>query len=420
MKYNIILLLVIPFLIYGCETVTYENNSSLKNEIKPDMLNSEIKKQPYNAEIKIGVLLPLSGENSQIGRSLLKAAKLSLNKTKNNNIKLFIKDTENSNTNIISSYYELIEEEVDVILGPLFTKNIKIINPVSKDENTLIITFSNNSEIKNESTFISGLAPEDEIREVINYAMSKGSKNFGLIFPNNEYGLRSKKLIQNLVLEKNGEISELVFYNAKKPDFYEVSKKIASYEQRKLKLENKLEELKNTNTVTAEKKYKKLKNQDTLGELEFDSLFIGAENVKHISMLASILPYYDVDPKKVVYIGNSLWANSVTLKEPALEKGIFPNFSKKKFGNFELEYTEAFNTKPHRIAYLAFDLVGLISNLQKKNKKINVSNITATSGFIGTNGLFRFRSDGSIQRSLSVFQINNQNPIEVKKANLNF
>ena len=124
--------------------------------------------------------------------------------------------------------------------------------------------------------------------------------------------------------------------------------------------------------------------------------------------------------KKVVYIGNSLWANNVALKEPALEKGIFTSFSKKKFGNFELEYYEVFDATPHQIAYLAFDLVGLISNLQKKNKKINVSNITDSNGFIGTNGLFRFRSDGSVQRSLSVFQIKNQNPIEVKKANLNF
>ena len=420
MKYNIILLLVIPFFIYGCETVTYESNSSLKNKLEPNILNSEVKIKPNDTEVKIGILLPLSGKNSQIGKSLLKAAKLSLNKTKNKNIQLFIKNTENSNSNIISSYYDLIDEKVDIILGPLLSKNIKIINPVSEDENILIITFSNNSEIKNDSTFISGLTPEDEIREVINYVMSKGSKKFGLIFPYNEYGLRSKKLIQDLVSKKNGEISEFVFYNSKKPDFYEVSKKIANYEQRKLKLEKKLEELKNTNTVAAEKKYKKLKNQDTLGELEFDALFIGAENIKYISMLASILPYYDVDPKKVVYIGNSLWANNVALKEPALENGIFPNFAKKKFGNFELEYSEAFNEKPHQIAYLAFDLIGLISNLQKKNKKINISNITANNGFIGTNGLFRFKSDGSIQRSLSIFQIKNQNLIEIKKANLNF
>ena len=75
MKYNTILLLIIPFLIYGCETVTYENNLSSKNKIQPGILNSEIKIQPDSTRVKIGILLPLSGENSQIGGSLLKIPK---------------------------------------------------------------------------------------------------------------------------------------------------------------------------------------------------------------------------------------------------------------------------------------------------------------------------------------------------------
>ena len=366
------------------------------------------------------MLLPLSGENAQIGNSLLKAGKLSLNKTQNKNINLFVKDTESNNENIITSYYDLINKDVDIILGPLFSKNIKIINPISEDENIIMITFSNNIEIRDENTFISGLSPENEIKEVIDYAISKGSEKFGLILPDNKYGKRTKQLIQNFVLTMDGKVTQYVFYNPTNPDFYEASKIIANYDYRKTELEKKLNELKEVGTLTAEKNYKMLNKQDTLGELDFDSLYIGAENIKHISMLASILPYYDVDPKKVLYIGNSLWKKNVLLKEPALEKGIFPYFPEKKFSNFETEYVETFQKRPHEIAYLAFDLIGLISNLQKANKKINISNITASDGFIGTNGLFRFERDGNIERSLSIFQIKNQNPIEVKKANLNF
>ena len=408
------------FLIYGCETVTYENHSSLNKKIQPDLLINEIQINNKNTEIKIGILLPLSGKHSKIGNSLLKAAKLSLNKTKNPHIKLFIKDTEDNNINIITSYYDLINEDVDIILGPLFSKNIEIIKPISEDEDIVTITFSNNSEIKNENTFISGLTPENEIKEVFKYALSKGSKKFGLILPNNEYGIRAKKLIQRVVDENNGEVVQYVIYNPTKPDFYEVSKKIANYNQRKLDLEKKLEELKNKNTIVSEKEYTILKNKDTLGELDFDSIFIGAENVKHISMLASILPYYDVDPKKVLYIGNSLWAHNIALKEPALEKGIFPNLSKNESGNFELEYYSTFNEKPHQIAYLAFDLVGLISNLHRNNQEINITNLTSGNGFIGTNGLFKFKVNGDIERSLSIFQIKDQKLIEIKKAKLNF
>ncbi len=52
------------------------------------------------------------------------------------------------------------------------------------------------------------------------------------------------------------------------------------------------------NAESSKKEIKHLKNLDTFGDLPFDSLFIGVENFKQLSMISSILPYYDVDPKK--------------------------------------------------------------------------------------------------------------------------
>ena len=364
--------------------------------------------------------MPLSGKNSKIGESLLKASQLSLNKTKNKNIKLFIKDTENINKNIISSYYELINEGVDIILGPLFSKNIELIKPIALDEEVIMITFSNNTDMKSKSTFISGLTPENEIKEVLKYAIANDQDKFGVILPNNQYGNRSKNLIKKLLLENQGQLIKLVLYDSENPDFYKVAKLIANYDRRKLDLEKKLDELKKLNTLEADKNYKLLKNKDTLGNLNFNSIYIGAENIKHLSMLASILPYYDVDPKEVLYVGNSLWSHNIALKEPALEKAIFPDINQAKYKNFAIEFQNNFTIKPHKISSLAYDLIGLISSLQKNNEDISIANITNKSGFIGSNGLFRFNEDGSIERSLSIFQIKNQKIKEIKKANLKF
>jgi hypothetical protein len=283
-----------------------------------------------------------------------------------------------------------------------------------------MITFSNNISLKSENTFISGLTPENEIAEILEYAISKGKKKFGVILPDNDYGLRSKNLIESLLLNKQGQVSKLVLYNSESPDFYQAAKLIADYDNRKLKLEKKLQELKNLNTVAAKKKYKILKNKDTLGDLEFDSLYIGSESVKHLSMLASILPYYDVDPKEVLYIGNSLWSHNIALKEPALDKGIFPDFSRINYKNYDEEYFEAFDQKPHKISSIAYDLIGLLSSLQTNNKDITIANIANNSGFLGTSGLFRFKKDGNIERSLSIYQIKDQQIKEIKKASLNF
>ena len=412
--------LVIPFLFYGCETVTYENKTL--NYQSLDKTNKTIitEENKVIKEIKVGLLLPLSGSNSKIGKSLLKASQLSLNRTKNQSIKLFIKDTENFGKNIITSYYELINEDVDIILGPLFSKNVELLAPIAADENIIMITFSNNVEIKNENTFISGLSPENEIKEIFEYAILNGKNKFGVILPNNQYGLRSKKLIENLLLQNQSQLTKLVVYDSKNPDFYKTAKIVANYEQRKFDLEKKLEKLKKIKSIDSENEYKKLKNQDTLGELDFDGLYLGVENVKHLSMLASILPYYDVDPKKVLYMGNSLWSHNIALKEPALEKGVFSDFSQAKSGDFEFEYQGVFGQTPHNISSIAYDLIGLISSLQRSGQNINISNITNRNGFVGSNGPFRFNKDGSIDRSLSIFQIKNQKIREIKKADLNF
>jgi len=414
-NHNIILLLVIPFLFYACETAPYKNDLYTNKNIDETENTSLNEKKEIIKDLKIGMLLPLSGEKSKVGKSLLRASQLSLNKTNNKNIKLFVKDTEDPYKNIISSYYELIGEDVDIILGPLFSENIKLIAPIALDDKTIMITLSNNTEIKNKNIFISGLTPENEITEVLKYAISKGGNKFGVILPDNRYGLRSKELIEN-----KSQISKIVLYDPKEPDFYQVVKEVANYEKRKFELEKKLQELKSIKTVESEKLYKILKNQDTLGSLDFDSLYIGAENVKHLSMLASILPYYDVDPKEVLYIGNSLWSHNIALKEPALEKGIFSNIDQINYEDFANDYYKTFNEKPHKISSIAYDLIGLMSSFQKNNQEINFDNMTSKNGFVGTNGLFRFKKDGDIERLLPIFQIKNQQIKMVKKANLDF
>ena len=114
-NHNIILLLVIPFLFYACETAPYKNDLYTNKITYKTEKTSFNKKKEIVKNIKIGVLLPLSGAKSKVGKSLLRASQLSLNKTNNKNIKLFFKDTEDPYKNIISSYYELIDEDVDIM-----------------------------------------------------------------------------------------------------------------------------------------------------------------------------------------------------------------------------------------------------------------------------------------------------------------
>ena len=99
-------------LFYGCETVPPETKISINNTVNiSNKANIDKSKQVFKV-IKVGLFLPLSGPNAKIGKSILNATQLSLSKTQNSNIEIFVRDTEDINKNIISSYYELINNQI--------------------------------------------------------------------------------------------------------------------------------------------------------------------------------------------------------------------------------------------------------------------------------------------------------------------
>jgi ABC-type branched-subunit amino acid transport system substrate-binding protein len=115
-------MLVMSLLFYGCETVPPETKITINNTLNiSNKANIDKSKQVFKV-IKVGLFLPLSGSNAKIGKSILNATQLSLSKTQKGNIEVFVRDTEDINKNIISSYYELINKDVDIILGPFIFK----------------------------------------------------------------------------------------------------------------------------------------------------------------------------------------------------------------------------------------------------------------------------------------------------------
>ena len=52
---------------------------------------------------------------------------------------------------------------------------------------------------------------------------------------------------------------KFVQYDPEDPDFYAISKRVSNYEDRKIKLENKIDQLSKINTKEAEQELKKLK-----------------------------------------------------------------------------------------------------------------------------------------------------------------
>ena len=397
---------------YPNENFTYNKPINLDSNNKNNNSTSiqklkDVSDRDQKQILNIALMLPLSGKNYQIGQSLLNAAQLAAEKKGNKKIIFSIIDT-GDEEQLLSRLYNVIDNHVDIIIGPVFSNNVIQVREIIKNKNLPIITLSNNSEIKGDKLYIFGLTLEDEINELLNYSVKLNLKKYAVIVPSNEFGSRVEREIKEYQFKNNLLSFNFTFYNPKAPDFYDISKSVSNFEERKIKLENKIKLLEKENTEKAIKELKKLKRLDTYGELNFEALIIFAQNFQEVSNFSSILPYYDVDPKKIQFIGSSLWTKNLALKEPGLDNGYFTSLNIDNRKKFEDEYLKIFKSKPHSLATLSYDIVGLISNLHNNESYFSTQKLHNPNGFIGINGWFKMMPSGKVLRQPNIYKIKNQ------------
>ena len=81
---------------------------------KPSFVIAEDKK------IKIGLLVPMSGENVQLGELLIKSTKLALSDIVNDKIEIYPRDSGSNPNKTLQSALELKNLGIKIIIGPIF------------------------------------------------------------------------------------------------------------------------------------------------------------------------------------------------------------------------------------------------------------------------------------------------------------
>ena len=91
-------------------------------------------------KIKIGLIVPLSGENSLIGEKIIKSTRLAVNKINDDRIEIIPKDTKSNPIDALRVSKELYKNGVRIIIGPVFNESIKYLDDL---KNVTFISFTN-------------------------------------------------------------------------------------------------------------------------------------------------------------------------------------------------------------------------------------------------------------------------------------
>ena len=114
-----------------------------------------------------------------------------------------------------------------------------------------------------------------------------------------------------------------------------------------------------------------------------------------------------VNPKRVQLLGTGLWDDPRIFSNTSLEGGWFAAPESAGFRSFAGRYRARYGNDPVRTATLSYDAVALVAALVKTQgaQRFSEQILTNSSGFAGIDGIFRFRSDGTSERGLSVLQV---------------
>ena len=187
-------------------------------------------------------------------------------------------------------------------------------------------------------------------------------------------------------------------------DAADVVRGLADYDRRAQALAAERRMLAGQGDAAARRRLKRLSTLDTLGELPFDALLL-ADRGTRLRQVAPLLPYFDIDPAKIRFLGTGLWEDPATLGESALAGGWFAGPDPAARRGFEARYRRVFGESPGAIATLAYDATALAAALARTGGVFGPQAIGNRGGFLGADGLFRFDEEGIAERGLAVFEV---------------
>ena len=348
-------------------------------------------------KIKIGLLLPLTGQNQEIGKSVLRSVNLAINKIDDPILEIYPKNNFDNPDDNIKATQELYNQGVRIFIGPIFDKNIK---NLEKFNDAIFITFSNKNKTIQKNLIYAGVNATSQMATIKKFLEDNDIKKTICLIPETDF----KEEIKKGISQTRINLKKVFYYDTEPTEITKRIEKITRYDVRKQNLLDEIKRVESSDDPNKEKKIKNLEQRDTLGKLGFDSVIISDFDESLKSVITSLI-YTDVSTKRVHFITLNQWFDDSLLKEDSSQNIYFPSINKKNYDNFSNLFFKKFNSYPNHISFLSYDLVGLVYYLTKKNSLDDIDKIFNQKNiFKGKTGIFEIK-DKRISHILNFYKV---------------
>ena len=364
-----------------------------------------IQKVSAEEKIKIGLLVPITGQHSEIGKSIIKSVRLAINKIDNPLIEILPRDTQSNPSITLRKAKELNEIGVKIIIGPVFNKNLIYLDEI-KDVIFLSLT---NKIINNPKNIIStGINSGSQFNTISKFQKINEIEKTIILIPKENY----KEEIEKAIQQSKIKVNRVHYYESDPTKLTNQIEEITKYFQRKQNLENEIKRLEKSNKPNKKREIEDLKKLDTLGKVDFDAIIISDFDESLKSITTSLL-YTDVSPKDVYFITLNQWFDESLLKETSSQPIYFPSINKENYDYFIKTYHETFNEYPNQLSFLSYDLIGLVYYLIVKNDfVVSKKMFLKKNMFKGKIGIFDIKNN-KINHILNFYKVEDGSFIKI-------
>lgn len=328
---------------------------------------------------RVALLVPLSGANAGVGRSIANATMLALLDTQNRSVRITNYDTA---TGASAAAQRAIAEGAQLIIGPLLAENVRQVTPIARAAGVPVLSFSNDTALAGSGAYVMGYIPAQSIERVVNYARSQGVTSFAGLVPNGLYGERASTAFLRSVESGGGRVVSLQTYG------------------------------RTPGAVTAA--------AAKLGAGPYGAVLV-ADGGGTAAAAAAVVKRGGAATR---LLGTELWNTESSIgSRTALNGAWFASVSDTLYRQYAAKYRQRFGTSPYRLSSLGYDAVLLTVRIARDwpaGGRFPEARLRDAGGFAGIDGALRFGRDGVAERALEVQEVRGGTTVTVSPAPTGF
>ena len=306
---------------------------------------------------KIGILLPLTGKNSEIGRSALRGIQLAYYNFKPD-LDLKIYDLGDTDQKLQDCLNQINLDMIDLVIGPILSKNVQKAQNFLFFKKPYFFSLSNNESLSASHFYNFGLTPRQQILSLFSLGVNNNSSSYNLLVPKNEFG-------------------------------EQCTKGASIYKELKVHM---IEDLENT---------KSLKFERDLDENPL--IFILGWGLKSVH-IAAYLKMSNPETS-LSFLGGYDFKDLEIKNDPLLKKVAYVGFEGAKIEKLTKAYFKEFKKLPTIFSFYGFDIASILFLTIKKahTQEVSFVDVLDQTHFKVTTGDVRFdMNSGLVERLLSL------------------